>query len=232
MQGPVLRSLIENVGLAKFAILSIWSATHVIVARQARLRGRLKSKVITCASFSSNHQWHITIKSVVFVPLSCCLWNNVPQGGDAEQNRNSMLTNKGKYGLKAMLHLAGLREGEIAQVAHIAEVNHIPKKFLDQIFADLRRAGLVHSKKGKAGGYALSKPANEIRVGQIIRALDGPIAPFLCASANFYRPCDDCDEQVCAVRRLMIEARNALSSVLDTQTLADMRARHVAKEAA
>jgi Rrf2 family protein len=143
-----------------------------------------------------------------------------------------MLTNKGKYGLKAMLHLAGLREGEIAQVALIAEVNHIPKKFLDQIFADLRRAGLVHSKKGKAGGYALAKPANEIPVGQIIRALDGPIAPFLCASANFYRPCDDCDEQVCAVRRLMIEARNALSSVLDTQTLADMRARHDVKVAA
>jgi Rrf2 family protein len=143
-----------------------------------------------------------------------------------------MLTNKGKYGLKAMLHLAGLREGEIAQVAQIAEANHIPKKFLDQIFADLRRASLVHSKKGKAGGYALSKPANEIRVGQIIRALDGPIAPFLCASANFYRPCDDCDEKECAVRRLMIEARNALSSVLDTKTLADMRARHDVKEAA
>jgi Rrf2 family protein len=143
-----------------------------------------------------------------------------------------MLTNKGKYGLKAMLHLAGLGDDEIAQVAQIAEANHIPKKFLDQIFGDLRRAGLVHSKKGKAGGYALAKPANEISVGQIIRVLDGPIAPFLCASANFYRPCDDCDEHVCAVRRLMIEARNALSSVLDTQTLADMRACHAVKQAA
>ena len=70
-----------------------------------------------------------------------------------------MLTNKGKYGLKAMLHLAGLREGEIAQVAQIAVANHIPKKFLGQIFVDQRRAGLVHSKKG---GYALAKPANEI----------------------------------------------------------------------
>ena len=134
-----------------------------------------------------------------------------------------MLTNKGKYGLKAMVHLAGLRDNEIAQVAQIAEANNIPKKFLDQIFADLRRAGLVHSKKGKAGGYALSKPANEIKAGQIIRAIDGPIAPFLCASATAYRRCDDCDEDVCAVRRLMIEARNALSSVLDTKTLADLR---------
>ena len=143
-----------------------------------------------------------------------------------------MLTNKGKYGLKAMVHLAGLREDEIAQVSQIAQANQIPKKFLDQIFADLRRAGLVYSKKGKAGGYALAKPATEIRIGQIIRAIDGPIAPFLCASPSAYRPCDDCDEEICAVRRLMIEARNALSSVLDTRTLADMRARPDVKEAA
>ena len=79
-----------------------------------------------------------------------------------------MLTNKGKYGLKAMVHLARLREDEIAQVAQIAKANNIPKKFLDQILADLRRVGLVHSKKGKAGGYALSKPANEIRVGRAL----------------------------------------------------------------
>ena len=158
--------------------------------------------------------------------------NNVPWDDDSEQYWCRMLTNKGKYGLKAMLHLARLREDEIAQVAQIAKANNIPKKFLDQILADLRRVGLVHSKKGKAGGYALSKPANEIRVGQIIRAIDGPIAPFLCASANFYRPCDDCDEQVCAVRRLMIEARNALASVLDTQTLADILSRSGVKEAA
>ena len=99
-----------------------------------------------------------------------------------------MLTNKGKYGLKAMVHLARLRESEIAQVAQIAEANQIPKKFLDQIFADLRRAGLVYSKKGKAGGYALAKSPSDISIGQIIRAIDGPIAPFLCASASAYRP--------------------------------------------
>ncbi|MGB7917364.1 MAG: Rrf2 family transcriptional regulator [Rhodomicrobium sp.] len=143
-----------------------------------------------------------------------------------------MLTNKGKYGLKAMVHLARLRESEIAQVAQIAEANQIPKKFLDQIFADLRRAGLVYSKKGKAGGYALAKSPSDISIGQIIRAIDGPIAPFLCASTSAYRPCADCDEGVCAVRQLMIEARNALSNVLDTRTLADMRAWPNVKEAA
>ena len=143
-----------------------------------------------------------------------------------------MLTNKGKYGLKAMLHLAKLGDDEIEQVAQIAKTNNIPKKFLDQILADLRRVGLVHSKKGKTGGYALAKPAAEIRIGEIIRAIDGPIAPFLCASRTAYRPCDDCDEQICAVRRLMVEARNALSSVLDTQTLADMLSSGAVKEAA
>jgi len=133
-----------------------------------------------------------------------------------------MLTNKGKYGLKAMLHLARLGENEIAQVAQIAEANNIPKKFLDQIFVDLRRAGLVYSKKGKAGGYSLAKPAEKIYAGQVIRAIDGPIAPFLCASVTAYRPCGDCDVNVCAVRRLMLDARNALASVLDTRTLVDM----------
>src|SRR6516162_5341990 len=125
-----------------------------------------------------------------------------------------MLTNKGKYGLKAMVHLARLRESEIAQVAQIAEANQIPKKFLDQIFSELRKAGLVYSKKGKAGGYALARPAGSISVGEVIRILDGPIAPALCASVSAYRRCEDCrDEKCCPVRRIMIEARNALSSV-------------------
>jgi Rrf2 family protein len=75
-----------------------------------------------------------------------------------------VLTKKGKYGLKAMVHLAGLEPGELAQVANIAETNSISKKFLDHILADLRHAGLVYSKKGKGGGYALARPAHEIRV--------------------------------------------------------------------
>jgi Rrf2 family protein len=135
-----------------------------------------------------------------------------------------LLTNKGKYGLKALVHLAGLKPGEIAQVSGIAGANGIPKKFLDQIFSELRKAGLVHSKKGKAGGYALARPAHSISVGQVIRILDGPLAPAPCASVSAYRRCEDCgDEKRCPVRRIMIEARNALSSVLDSCSLAEMR---------
>jgi Rrf2 family protein len=134
-----------------------------------------------------------------------------------------MLTAKGKYGLKAMIHLAGLDAGEIAQVADIAQSCSIPKKFLDQILSELRNAGLAFSKKGKAGGYALARPARDIKVGQIIRTLDGPLAPISCASVTAYRPCDDCgNEKLCAVRLMMMEAREALSGVLDKRTLAQM----------
>ena len=137
-----------------------------------------------------------------------------------------MLTKKGKYGLKAMVHLAGLEPGELAQVADIAETNSISKKFLDHILTALRNAGLVYSKKGKGGGYALAHAAHEIRVGAIVRALDGPLAPISCASVTAFRPCDDCDNlKTCPVRLIMVEARNAIASVLDHTTLAEMRAR-------
>lgn len=135
-----------------------------------------------------------------------------------------MLTNKGKYGLKAMVHLAGLGAGERAQVQDIADANAIPKKFLDQIISALRNAGLVFSKKGKGGGYALAQPASQITVGQIVRALDGPLAPIACASVTAYRACEDCgDERACAVRLVMVKARNAIADVLDNVSLAEMR---------
>ncbi len=136
-----------------------------------------------------------------------------------------MLTNKGKYGLKAMVHLAGLEPGKPALVADIAVANQIPKKFLDAILGELRTAGLVHSKKGRGGGYVLAKPAAEIRVGDIVRTLDGPLAPIACASKNYYRRCDDCrTEAHCHVRLMMLEVREAIARVLDHHSLADMRA--------
>jgi Rrf2 family protein len=135
-----------------------------------------------------------------------------------------VLTNKGKYGLKAMIHLAGIEPGALAQVADIAEANSISKKFLDHILTELRHAGLVYSKKGKGGGYALARPAHEIRVGAIVRALDGPLAPIPCASVTAFRPCGDCgDLSTCAVRLIMVEARNAIANVLDQRTLAELR---------
>ena len=136
-----------------------------------------------------------------------------------------MLTMKGKYGLKAMVHLAGCTLGTPEQVLAIAGHNGISKKFLDAILSELRVAGLVVSKKGKGGGYALARPAHSISVGEIVRVLDGPLAPIACASRTQYRRCRDCeDETHCTVRRMMAEVREAIARVLDNRSLAEMRA--------
>ena len=134
-----------------------------------------------------------------------------------------MLTKKGKYGLKAAVHLARLPPGGSTQVADIAETNHIPKKFLDVILGELRNAGFLSSRKGKLGGYRLARAPEEIIVGEMIRALDGPLAPLPCASRNAYEPCEDCNLTRCEVRLLMVRVRDAIGTVLDTYTLAEMR---------
>lgn len=134
-----------------------------------------------------------------------------------------MLTAKGKYGLKALVHLAQFPPGELALVADIASSNKIPKKFLDAILGDLRNAGIVQSRKGKGGGYRLARPPEEIKVGSIVRVLDGPLAPIPCASHTRYEACDDCDVATCQVRHAMLNVRNAIAEVLDRTTLAEMR---------
>ncbi len=136
----------------------------------------------------------------------------------------AVLTNKGKYGLKAMVHLAGTDRAKPELVADIARLNNIPKKFLDAIMGALRNAGLVQSKKGKGGGFVLSRSPADIMVGQIIRALDGPLAPIRCASQIYYQPCPDCNERECEVRSMMCEVRDAIARVLDNRTLAELRA--------
>jgi Rrf2 family protein len=141
-----------------------------------------------------------------------------------------VLTNKGKYGLKAIIHLARLEAGETAQVADIAQQNNISKKFLDAILLDLRNAGMLRSKKGPGGGYALAKPARSIKVGAVVRALDGPLAPIGCASRSAFRPCDDCgDIDLCAVRSVMRDVRDSMAAVLDNRSIADLAKRPSAK---
>ncbi|WP_067223527.1 RrF2 family transcriptional regulator [Stappia indica] len=135
-----------------------------------------------------------------------------------------MLSMKGKYGLKAMCHLAGLPAGEMAQSSEIAEANAISKKFLDTILADLRNAGFVHARKGRAGGYCLARPGEDIMVGHVLRVLDGPLAPIPCASRTAYHRCSDCpDETACSVRLTMLEVREAIASILDTRSIEAMR---------
>lgn len=132
-----------------------------------------------------------------------------------------MLSQRGRYALKAMISLA--RSATVSkQVGLIAAEESIPRKFLEAIMADLRRANLVVSTRGKLGGYRLARPADLITFGEIVRVTDGPLALIACASRNFYRRCDDCrDEVQCALRRIMIRVRNEVSEVLDRTTLVD-----------
>ncbi len=135
-----------------------------------------------------------------------------------------MLSMKGKYGLKALFHLAGLPAGEVIQSSEIATAHGMSKKFLDAILADLRNGGFVYAKKGRSGGYCLSRSADEIMVGQALRVLDGPLAPIACASRTAYHRCQDCvDETVCPCGLTMLEVREAIASVLDNKSLSDMR---------
>ena len=132
-----------------------------------------------------------------------------------------MLTQKTKYALRALLSLAE-RGGEMLLVSEIAERQRAPKKFLELILLELKKQGLLHSQRGRYGGYALSRPPAEITFGQVIRIMNGPIAPLPCASSSGYRRCADCrDEATCAIRRVMLQVREATAAVLDGTTIAD-----------
>lgn len=135
-----------------------------------------------------------------------------------------MLSQKAKYAIKALLALARVEDGTLLQSKDIAAQHNIPKKFLDLIFFELRGHGLVHSTRGREGGYALNQPAEDITIARIVRAVDGPLAPLPCASVTAYRRCSDCDEKTCAVRKVMREVRDAASAILDNMSLADAAA--------
>lgn len=117
--------------------------------------------------------------------------------------------------------LAKAEHGKLLLVSEIAEQENLPKKFLEAILLELNRNGLVRSRRGRGGGYALAKPADLITFGQIVRIMDGPLAPLACVSINYYRRCDECpDEQSCAIRRVMRRVRDAIAQELDGTSLA------------
>ena len=133
-----------------------------------------------------------------------------------------MLSSRSRYALRAMLYLAKQKPDELVLVADVAKKAKIPKKFLELILLDLKKRGLLHSQRGKNGGYTLARAANQITFAEIIRITDGPLAPIACASVTAYRKCDDCDdEKTCAIRKVMRGVRDSMSAILDTVTLAD-----------
>jgi Rrf2 family protein len=111
----------------------------------------------------------------------------------------------------------------------IAKRQHIPVEFLEQILLALKRAGLLASRRGLKGGYALIKPPEQITVGQVIRILDGPLAPIGCVSKTAYQKCRDCpyaDKAQCPVQHVMGPVRDAIAGILDHCTLNDFAASH------
>ena len=138
------------------------------------------------------------------------------------------LSKRGEYGLRAMIVLATPGpDGKpcIVQIREIAEREHMPAKFLEQILLSLKNAGFLHSRMGVGGGYHLARPAAEISLGQIVRVLDGPLAPVKCVSQMAYEPCGCPDEATCGLRLVMGEVRNAISELLDGTSLADVTSR-------
>ncbi len=133
-----------------------------------------------------------------------------------------MLSQKCKYALQALLVLAREPTQDLLLVSEIAERENLPKKFLEAILLELNRNGLVRSRRGRGGGYALAKPADLITFGQVVRIMDGPLAPLSCVSVNYYRRCDDCkDEQSCDIRKVMRRVRDAIAHELDGTSLKD-----------
>lgn len=133
-----------------------------------------------------------------------------------------MISQKAKYALRALVALAQAPKGEPVFTSDIAEQQSIPKKFLEQILLDLKRSGILTSRRGKFGGYQLLKDPAEITFGSILRIIDGPIAPLPCLSRIAYRRCDDCkSEGSCEIRRIFAEVAEAERNVLDRRTIAD-----------
>lgn len=112
---------------------------------------------------------------------------------------------------------------EPMQIVRIAEEENIPKKFLEQILLEMRNAGILYSKKGAGGGYSLNKAPEDVRLSQVMRLIDGPIALLPCVSLNFYRSCDECkSEEVCGIRDTFVDVRNAMLQILNDTSVADL----------
>jgi Rrf2 family protein len=134
------------------------------------------------------------------------------------------LSKRGEYALRALIDLGIASElgWPMLQVSELAAKEKLPIKFLEQIFAQLKAAGYVESRRGKFGGYSLARPMNRIKFGAVIRLIDGPLAPIRCVSQTSYARCSCPDEIHCGLRMLMLDVRNAISTLLDRFTLADI----------
>lgn len=133
-----------------------------------------------------------------------------------------MLNKKTQYAFQALMYLAEHKEEGPLLIAEIAKKKKIPLKFLENILLELRKEGILESKKGKGGGYFLKLAPNKIRLADIIRKIDGPIAMLPCASLYFYERCKNCDEKNCGLHDTMVLVRDANLKILESKTVADL----------
>ena len=134
------------------------------------------------------------------------------------------VSKRGEYALRSLINLGIARElgRPIVKISELAEKENIPIKFLEAILLELNRAGYLSSKRGKGGGYSLKKAMNKIIIGDVVRLIDGPLAPIRCASVTAYKKCSCPDEAHCGLRLLMVDVRNAIANILDKYSLADV----------
>lgn len=149
------------------------------------------------------------------------------------------LSKKGEYAIRALIEL-GLEstepQGQLLQIATVAKRTNIPEKFLEQILLALKNGGFLKSKRGVDGGYCLNRPADEIMLGEIVRLMDGPLAPIPCVSTSSYKECNCPDMETCGLRIAMQQVRDAIAKILDTYSLLtvvdEVRKRHDSRSAA
>lgn len=134
-----------------------------------------------------------------------------------------MISKKTKYALKGLQYLAQRYAQGPILISEISEKERIPKKFLEAILLELKNKGILQSKKGKLGGYFLARSPKQINLGEVMRVLEGPLAPLPCVSQTVYARCEECvDENLCGIRMVMKEVRDATAAILDKTTLADV----------
>jgi Rrf2 family protein len=135
------------------------------------------------------------------------------------------LSRRSEYGIRALVDLVRHEGQGPIPLTMLAARNRLPAKFLEQIMATLKHAGIVRTTLGTHGGYALASQASGVSIGRVVRLLDGALAPLGCVSLRYYEPCSCPDEATCPLRDAMIDVRDAMLEILDTETLAQLAAR-------
>ena len=132
------------------------------------------------------------------------------------------LSQRGHYALRALIVLGLNYSDSVVRIQTISAAQNIPKRFLEQILNDLKAAGILESRRGITGGYRLRRPPEEISLAEVVRLIEGPLAPVSCVSERFYERCSCPNEEKCGIRSIMKEVRDAIVKVLETVTVAQL----------